>query len=559
MSDSIVDLVPLGGLGEIGLNSMALSCGGDMVVIDAGLMFPEEHMFGVDIVIPDFDYILEHADMIRAVILTHGHEDHIGALPFLLSRINAPVYGTRLTLELVKDRLREHKHLTNVKMHTVSSRDKLTVGPFIFEFIAVSHSIMDGVGLAIQTPAGIIVHSGDFKIEQSPIRGQEIDLIKFAQYGEKQVLALLSDSTNVERPGYTMSERKIGQTFRDIFRTCQGRIIVAIFASSIARIQQVLDVASEFDRRVVFNGRSMVTNVRIARDLGYLTMNDNLEITLGEVNDWPDNRIVMITTGSQGEPMSALTRMAMGDHKQIKIKHGDTVILSSRFIPGNERAITNIINNLYRLGAEVIYETVSEIHVSGHAYREELKTMINITRPKYFIPIHGEYRHLIKHTELAHQLGIPTENLILAENGDRIRFENGKCSLAGGVGTGRVLVDGKGVGDVGQAVLRDRRHLARDGMVIPLLVIDERTGEILSGPDFISKGFIFEEGDSYLLEDAKCIILEIFDRLAEERDLSAGLVVDVGEIKAEVHQELKRFFKKVIERYPLILPQIITV
>ncbi|MBW2323993.1 MAG: ribonuclease J, partial [Deltaproteobacteria bacterium] len=446
MNKPPVELIILGGLGEIGLNTMALRYDQDLVIIDAGLMFPDQHMYGVDVVIPDFSYITEHADEVRAIIITHGHEDHIGALPFLLNQVNAPIYGTRFTLELIKDRLKEHRLGPAIELNVISPREKLNIGPFTFEFIKVSHSIVDGVALAIQTPAGCLVHSGDFKIEQSPVAGGEIDLNKFAEYGEKGVLALLSDSTNVERAGYTMSEKKIGQTFHEIFQVCQGRIIVAMFASSITRIQQVINTASEYDRKVAFDGRSMVTNVRIAREFGYLDMDANQEVSLKKLGDLPDNEAVLITTGSQGEPMSSLTRMAANGHNQVKIKTGDTVILSSRFIPGNERAITNIINNLYRLGAEVIYETVSEIHVSGHAYQEELKLMINLTRPKYFIPIHGEFRHLIKHNELAREVGIPKENLVRAENGDLIRFDQTGFHKVGRVPTGRVLVDGKGVG-----------------------------------------------------------------------------------------------------------------
>ena len=557
MTDIPVDFIPIGGLGEIGLNMMLLECGDDTVVIDAGLMFPEEHMYGVDVVIPDFSYLLTQPDRIRGVILTHGHEDHIGALPFLLKQLDAPVYGTRFTLALVKEKLKEHRMLPDVRLNVIMPRQRLELGPFTFEFIRVSHSIVDGVALGIETPAGLFVHTGDFKMEQSPAEGESLDLGKFAEFGERGVLALLSDSTNVERAGFTMSEQKIGGTFRDIFRTCPGRIIVAVFASSIARIQQVVNVTAEFSRRVAFDGRSMITNVRLARELGFLKLPEGMEATVGEIKNVPDDKAVLITTGSQGEPMSALARMANNDHKKIKIKPGDTVILSSRFIPGNERAITKIINNLYRLGAEVIYETVSEIHVSGHAYREELKLMINLTRPKYFIPIHGEYRHLKKHIELAHQVRVPEENLILAENGDRVRFDRQGARKIGRVETGRILVDGKGVGDIGQVVLRDRRHLAEDGMVIPLLTIDDQTGEILSGPDIISKGFIFEEDQPALLEDAKCLILEIFDRLSEEREPDRGLPLDVNELQAEIQRELKRFFYRVLERRPLIIPQVI--
>jgi len=555
-----VDLVALGGLGEIGLNAMLLTCGQDMVLIDAGLMFPDETMYGVDVVIPDFSHLLENADRLRAILLTHGHEDHIGALPFLLHQLRrpVPVYGARFTLELVRDRLRERR-LDDSDLRLITPGQPLPIGPFTFDFIRVSHSIIDGVALAIDTPAGLLIHSGDFKIEQSPLPGQEIELGRFAAYGQRGVLALLSDSTNVERPGYTLSEKKIGQTFHDLFAACTGRIIVAMFASSITRIQQVIHTAKAYDRKVAMSGRSMVTNVRIARDLGYLDLDKDLEVGLHEINALPDDEVAVITTGSQGEPMSALTRMAAGDHKQVEIRPGDTVVLSSRFIPGNERAITDIINNLYRRGAEVIYETVSEIHVSGHAYQEELKLMMHLTRPQYFIPIHGEYRHLVKHVELAREVGLAPERLILAEDGDLLRFEDGVCHKAGRVHVGRVLVDGKGVGDVGQTVLKDRRHLAEHGMVIVLLVIDEQTGEILSGPDLISKGFIFEEASSHLLEDAKCLILEIFDRHFDGLDRLGEVKFDLGGIKADIQRELKRFYNQVLDRRPIILPQIITI
>ncbi|MBW2622846.1 MAG: ribonuclease J, partial [Deltaproteobacteria bacterium] len=493
MSENSVELIPLGGLGEIGLNTMVLKCGPDMVVIDSGLMFPEAHMYGVDFVIPDFGYLLEHADQIRAVILTHGHEDHIGGLPFLLSQINVPVYGTKLTLALIQDRLKEHDLEHEIQCRTVSPREKLTLGPFTFEFIRVCHSIPSGLGLAIETPAGCIIHSGDFKIDHGLPPEQATDLNKFAEYGERGVLALLSDSTNVERVGNSSSENSILDTFRGIFRASKGRIIIAMFASNILRIQRVTKIALEFDRHLAFDGRSMVTNVRIAREIGLLDFDKNREVSLGRISNIPDDKLVLISTGSQGEPMSALTRMALGEHKQVKIKPGDTVILSSRFIPGNERSITNIINNLYRQGAEMFYESVANVHVSGHAYQEELKTMIDLTRPEFFIPIHGEYRHLIRHAELARQVGLPAENLILMENGEHIRFAGKGFEKLERVDTGRILVDGKGVGDIGQAVLRDRRNLAEHGMVIVLLVINEHSGEILSGPDLISRGLIFDE------------------------------------------------------------------
>jgi ribonuclease J len=557
MTDRRVDIIPLGGLGEIGLNMMALESGRTVVVIDAGLMFPEASMYGVDVVIPDFSYLRTRAEDVTAVILTHGHEDHIGALPFFLREFNVPVYGTRLTLALVKEKLKEHQLLSQTILHEVAPRQKVILEPFTIEFVGVTHSIPDGVALGIETPAGLIVHSGDFKIEQSPVGADKFDMLKFAEYGERGVLALLSDSTNVEKPGYTMSEQRIGAAFRDIFQECQGRVIVACFASSLVRIQQVINVAAEFGRRVAFDGKSMVNNVRLARDLGYLDIPEDMEVSVGSLNSYPDRQVTVVTTGSQGEPMSVLTRMAMNDHRKLKVKKKDTIILSSRFIPGNERAITANINNLYRLGANVIYETVSEVHVSGHAYREELKLMINLNRPEYFIPIHGEYRHLFKHAELAGRVGVAPEKCLLAEDGDRIRFDGEGGRIVDQVETGRVLVDGKGVGDVGEVVLRDRRHLAEHGMVIPLVVIDEATGEIMAGPDMISKGFTFDEDASYLLEDAKCLVLEVFDRLAEARMEAGALVVDVAEIRVEVRRELKKFFYQILERRPVIIPQII--
>ena len=558
MSENSVELIPLGGLGEIGLNTMILKCGPDMVVIDSGLMFPEAQMYGVDFVIPDFGYLTEHADQIRAVILTHGHEDHIGGLPFLLSQIHVPVYGTRLTLALVQDRLKEHDLAQDVKCRTVTPGEKLTLGPFTITFIRVCHSIPDGLGLAIETPAGCIIHSGDFKIDRSLPPEQATDLDTFAEYGQRGVLALLSDSTNVERTGNSSSENAILDTFRGIFQASKGRIIIAMFASNILRIQRVTRIAMEFGRHLVFDGRSMVTNVRIAREIGFVDFDENREVPLSQIRNIPDDKLVLISTGSQGEPMSALTRMALGEHKQVKIRPGDTVILSSKFIPGNERSITNIINNLYRQGAEVFYESVANVHVSGHAYQEELKTMINLTRPEFFIPVHGEYRHLIRHAELAREMGLPAENLILTENGDHLRFDNNGVEKLERVNTGRVLVDGKGVGDIGRAVLRDRRNLAEHGMVIVLLVINEHSGEILSGPDLISRGLIFDQGEQELLDEAKNLVLEVLERFKEETESATGPLLDLTALKAEIHRELKRFFNRIIDRRPLILPQIIT-
>ena len=549
----MLKVIPLGGLGEIGLNMMVLEYEQEILVIDAGLMFPEEYMPGVDVVIPDFNYLKENRHKIKSIVLTHGHEDHIGAMPFLLKEINVPVHGTNFTIELLKEKLREHDLLEDVTLKKVSPGEISRFGPFTLEYIPVNHSIIDGVGLAIDTPEGIIIHSGDFKIDHTPADGQFTGLNRFAHYGERGVLALFSDSTNVEKEGYTLSESDVRETLEEIFLHCGGRLVIAVFASNISRIQQLIDLAVKFDRKVVFSGKSMKTNIRIAVKEGYVNMPEDLEVMEKSVKNMPDNKVAIITTGSQGEPMSSLTRMAQNRHKDIGVKKGDTVILSSRFIPGNEKAITSIINSLYRMGAQVIYEKVSDIHSSGHAYKEELKLMLNIVKPRYFIPIHGEYRHLVKHIQLAEGTGLPPDNGLLLENGDTICFNKGWAELGEKVQTGRVLVDGKGVGDVGELVLRDRRKLSGDGVVIALLAVNEQTGEIVYGPDIISRGFVFEDQSGFILEDAKGIVLEVLD------EIESPAHIDWTEVGPDIKRRLKRFFFKVIERSPLILPIIIPV
>jgi ribonuclease J len=532
---------------------MVIEYGDYIMVVDAGLMFPEDYMPGVDVVIPDFQYLKDNRERVKAVILTHGHEDHIGAMPFLLKDLNIPVYGTSFTIELLKEKLREHALLERVALKKIRAGEFKTFGPFKIEFIQVNHSIVDGVGLAIKSPEGVIVHSGDFKIDQTPLGGQSTDLARFAHYGERDVLVLFSDSTNIEKEGFTLSEREVGRTLGELFRACEGRIIVAVFASNIARIQQVVSLAVNHDRKIHFSGKSMKANVQIAMDEGFIKIPEKAVIEEGEIDLFPDHQVAIITTGSQGEPMSSLTRMAQNRHKKIKIKEGDTVILSSRFIPGNEKAITSIINNLYRMGAGVIYEKVSDIHTSGHAYQEELKLLLNLVKPKYFIPVHGEYRHLVKHAQLAEELGLPKDGIIVVEDGSVVCFENGKAEIGDEIQTGRILVDGKGVGDVGDVVLRDRRKLSGDGMVIALLAVDEHTGDIIYGPDIISRGFIFEDASGFILEEAKCIVLEVMDEI--ERPAH----IEVSEIEPDIKRRLKRFFYKVIERRPLILPVIIPV
>jgi len=547
----MVEVIPLGGLGEIGLNMMGIRSDDYMVVIDAGLMFPEEYMPGVDVVIPDFQFLKENSERIGAVILTHGHEDHIGAMPFLLKEMQVPVFGTSFTIELLREKLREHQLDTTTVLQKIRPGDIHGFGPFQVEFIHVNHSIVGGVGLAIETSEGILVHSGDFRIDHTPVDGKRTDMQRFAHYGEKGVLALFSDSTNVEREGYTLSESGVKKTLEELFRSSKGRLITAVFASNIARIQQIIHLAVKFDRRVLFSGKSMKSNVRIAKEEGLMVIPEGLEVSESGIRSLKDEEVVLITTGSQGEPLSSLARMAQDRHKNVAIKEGDTVILSSRFIPGNEKAITGIINRLYRMGAEVIYEKVSHIHTSGHAYQEELKMMLNLVRPRFFIPIHGEYRHLVQHLRLAREVGLAPDQLLLIENGTPVRFENGKAQIAEPVPSGRILVDGKGVGDVGDIVLRDRRRLSGDGMVIAIMAVDNRSGEIVYGPDLVSRGFVFEDQGEIILEEAKVIIHEILG------EIEGPFPVDWDEIGREQKRRLKRFFYKAIERRPLILPIII--
>ncbi|MBT3257056.1 MAG: ribonuclease J [Deltaproteobacteria bacterium] len=547
----MLKIIPLGGLGEIGLNMMIIQHGSHMVVIDAGLMFPDDYMLGVDLVIPDFSYLRENREKIEAVILTHGHEDHIGALPFLLKEFPVRVFGTGFTLDLLREKLKEHILPQNADLQTVIPGEIHEIGPFKVEHIRVNHSIVDGAGLALETPEGLILHSGDFRIDPTPVDEQTTDLIRFAHFGEKGVLAFFSDSTNAEKEGYTLSERDVKKTLRDFFLTCPGRLIVASFASNITRIQEVISLAEEFGRKVVFNGKSMITNVGIARAHGFVHFSEDLEITEKKMKSLPDRQVVVITTGSQGEPMSALSRMARDQHKGIKIHKGDTIILSSRFIPGNEKAITSVINKLYGLGADVIYENVSDIHTSGHARQAELKIMLSLVKPRYFIPVHGEYRHLVKHARIALDMGMDTDHVLIARDGDVISFDEGIGKIKGTVPTGRTFVDGKGVGDIEETVLRDRKKLRSHGMVVVQMVLDEQTGKILFGPEMISRGFVFEDQGKFILEDAQCIVLEVVD------EIEKPCPVDGRRLEAEIRKRLKRFFYNVIKRSPLIIPTII--
>jgi ribonuclease J len=549
----VLKIIPLGGLGEIGMNMLVFEYGETMFVIDSGLMFPEDHMLGVDFVIPNMDYIRRNRNKVVAVVLTHGHEDHIGALPYLIREINVPIFGTAFTLGLVRHKLAERELMSSSVLHEIFPDEKLRLGPFELEFIRVGHSVVDGVGIAINTPLGLVVHTGDYKISYGPGSGGTTDVNRFASYGEKGVLALLSDSTNVEKEGYTISDKEIGETLDKIITDSEGRIIVALFASNIARIQLIVDIARNRDKKVVFNGRSIEASVNIARSLGYLTIPPDAEIGIEEVSDFSDDEIIIITTGSQGEPMSALARMASGTHKQIKAMAGDTVILSSKFIPGNEKAIGRIINSLYRKGADVIYEKISDIHVSGHAFREELKLMIKLTKPEYFIPIHGEYRHLILHARLAKGVGLAADKILLAENGEIVEFDEAGGRLNGSATTGRILIDGKGVGDVGRSVLKERRILSEEGLVAVTLAFDEETGIIVYGPEIVSRGFVFQTESGYLLEDAQCVILEIVDEITPE-------VPDrIDNIRSKIQTALRQYFFFTIGRRPVILPFIMEV
>ncbi len=550
--ENILSVIPLGGVEEIGLNMTVFEYGNDIIIVDAGLMFPEEDMLGVDFVIPDFTYILDNRERVKGIVLTHGHEDHIGALPFLLREISVPVYGTPLTLGLIRNKLLEH-HLEEIKLIPVKPRDVINLGAFAVEFIRVTHSIVDGVGLGIQTPVGLVVHTGDFKLDPTPVDGQLMDLHKFTEYGEKGTLLLLSDSTNAEKGGFTFSEKEVRRVFEDIFSNAPGRIIIATFASNIHRIQQAIDVAVRYRRKVIISGKSIVANAEIALDLGYLTIPKDTWLRLEDLKILNDSEVVIITTGSQGEPMSVLSRIATDEHKDIKIKEGDTVILSARMIPGNERPIGRIINHLFRRGAHVFYEKVSEVHVSGHASKEELKLMLNIIKPKYFMPIHGEYRHLVYHSILAKKLGIPRENVFILEDGEILEISDQEARKNGRVNSGRIFIDGKGVGDVEEMVLRDRLRLAHDGIVLILLSIEKLTGNIVSGPDIISRGFVFEDASQEVMNDVKELLTNTI------KELDKKIISDSSVLQAKLRNTLKKYLRDTMERRPMIMPIIFEV
>jgi len=548
-----VRIIPLGGLNEIGKNMTVIEQGGDIIVVDCGLTFPEEEMLGIDIVIPDISYLVKNKDKIRGIVLTHGHEDHIGALPYVLEQINVPVYGTRLTLGLVKNKLAEFNMVENCRMITISAGDRVELGSMSLEFIRTSHSIADSVALAITTDIGIIVHTSDFKVDFTPIDGEMMNLHKFAELGKKGVLLMMADSTNVERPGYTMSESTVGQTFDDIFAGTTNRIIVATFASNVHRIQQIINSTHKVGRKLAVCGRSMVNVVGVAFELGYLDIPDGLLIDIDEIGRYRDHELTILTTGSQGEPMSALTRMANADHRNVEILPGDMVIISASAIPGNEKLIGRVINRLFAKGANVIYEDLADIHVSGHACQEELKLIHSLVRPKFFIPVHGEYRHLERHARLAKSLGMDSNRIILAEIGNVIELTRESAKINGNVTAGKVLVDGLGVGDVGNVVLRDRQHLAQDGLMVVVVTISKEKGGIIGGPDIISRGFVYVRESEDLMEQAREVVKDALARCEQKH------ITEWATLKSGIRDSLRSFLYEKTKRKPMILPIIMEI
>jgi len=545
-------VIPLGGLGEIGKNMTVIQYGNDIIVIDAGLSFPDDDMFGIDLVIPDMSYLIENRDKVRAVVITHGHEDHIGSLAYLLNEVNVPVYATKLVCGLIEGKLKEN-HITNYKLNEVQHGDEVQIGCMKVGFIRTNHSIPDASALYFKTPVGTIVHTGDFKIDLTPVDGQPMDIHKFADLGRRGVLLLMSDSTNAERPGYTESETTVGHAFRKAFRAATGRIILATFASNISRIQQTINTAVQFKRKVTVLGRSMVNNVQIAIELGYLSVPDGVLIEPDELGRYPDDQVLILTTGSQGEPMAGLSRMASNNHRSVSIMPGDTVIISATPIPGNEMGVSRTIDNLMKLGANVVAGRDKKIHVSGHASQEELKLMLDLIRPKYFIPVHGEYRMLKQHGDLAVQMGVEKDHVLIGDNGQIFEFSNRSGNKAGRVNAGRVFVDGLGVGDVGNIVIRDRQQLAMEGVVIVVMTLAKGTSHALAGPDIVSRGFVY-------VRDSEELISEAHDRVAAVLErCEAGNIREWAVIKSQVRDTLSRYLYEKTKRRPMILPIIMEV
>lgn len=544
----------LGGLNEVGKNMTLFEYGEDMFLVDCGLAFPDQDMLGVDLVLPDFTYVERNADRIRGIVITHGHEDHIGGLPYLLKVLNVPVYGTKLTIGLIQGKLREHGLLNSASLNVIKPGDVITLGGFTVEAIHVNHSIPDALGLAIRCEGGTIVHTGDFKIDTTPIDGGMMDLGRLAEIGQEGVLCLMSDSTNAERPGFTESERKVGESFGTLFRKAgNNRIIVATFSSNIHRVQQIMNVAASLGRKVALVGRSLENVVSISAELGYLNIPEGIVIDINMINRYPADKLVIITTGSQGEPMSALTRMAFSDHRKVEIHPNDYVIISATPIPGNEKTVSRVVNELMKLGADVVYEKMYEVHVSGHACQEELKMIMGIVKPKYFIPVHGELKHLRKHAGLALSMGIPKENILIADNGRVAEISKKALRCTSTVPAGRVFVDGYGVGDVGSVVLRDRKHLAQDGLVIVAVCIDRESGMIVSGPDVVTRGFVYVKESEELINAAREVAVEAIEAQTD------GGYFDWNSIKASLRDEISHLMYERTKRSPMILPVIMEV
>ena len=552
-SEKYLTVYPVGGFGEIGLNCLILESNNDAILIDCGLMFPDDFHYGVDVLIPSLDFILKKKEKLRAIVLTHGHEDHIGALPWLLKDLNVPIYGSNFTLALVEHKLKEFGFLNipkNIKFVKVNPRDRIEIGEYAITFFPVCHSIIQGYALGIETPIGKVFHTGDFKIDRNPLRGHKTDLEGIAEFSKDKVLLMFSDSTNVELEGFALTEKEIKNKLYEIFKQAKGRILVTLFSSHIQRIQEIFDLSKKVGRKMGVSGRSLLINIEIARRLGYLDLDDEFYLPLEKVTKLPDKEVVLLVAGSQGEPLSALTRLSEGTHKQLKIHKGDTVIMSSRIIPGNTKAITRVINNLYRYGAEVLYEKVEEVHASGHAHIEELKIMLNTVKPKFFIPTHGEFRHLVKHANLAKECGVAPERVIILEDGQPVTFFKDSVRFEDRFEASSVMVDGKGVGDVDDNVLRERQLLADEGLVIVLLVLNKK-GNMLLEPEVRTKGFIFEQQYSHIIEDAKAIINDVYSNLQSKGSLK--------KLKKKVKNRLRKYFKKTLERDPVIVPIVITI
>lgn len=552
MANNDLKIIPLGGVGEIGKNMTVIEYGKDIIVIDCGLSFPDEEMLGIDLVIPDMTYLERNREKLRGFLITHGHEDHIGAMPFALKQFgDVPVFGTRLTIGLIKHKLDEN-NIANANLNCITARDRITLGCFDIEFIKVSHSIAGAMAIAVRTPVGTLIHTGDFKLDFTPIDGEPIDLERFAWYGSQGVLALMSDSTNIERSGYTQSEKDIGHTFEHYFDCAPGRMIVATFASNIYRIQQIADVAIQRDRVICFQGRSMVTIAQMAREMGYLNIPDECIVDINKLKNYPENRICVITTGSQGEPMSGLFRMANASHR-LNVGLGDTVIISASAIPGNEKGVARMINQLYQRGAKVVYDSLADVHVSGHARREELRLMLALTKPEYFIPIHGEVRHLYQHADLACEMGVRPENIFVSEIGCVIEFTPSGARMNSSVPCGSLLIDGLGIGDIGNVVLKDRRLLSKDGLFTVIIALGKTTGELMAEPEILSRGFVYVRGSEELISEALMIVESAAARFAQS-DRS-----EWAQIKNAIKNELKDYLYMKTKRTPMILPIIIEI